>query len=39
MEFVMNPDGSMSPKEDPQGNQPQAPAAAQQPAPTPEPRG
>ena len=35
MEFVMNPDGSMSPKENPQGNQPQANAAAQQPAPTP----
>ena len=35
MEFVMNPDGSMSPKDDPQGNQPQAPTAAQQPAPTP----
>ena len=36
MEFVMNPDGSMSPKEDPQGNQPQAPTATHQPAPTPE---
>lgn len=35
MEFVMNPDGSMSPKEDPQDTQPQAPGAAQQTAPAP----
>lgn len=35
MEFVMNPDGSMSPKEEPQGNQPQTPDTAQQPVAAP----
>jgi len=35
MEFVMNPDGSMTPKEDPQGATPDTPEAAQQPAASP----
>lgn len=35
MEFVMNPDGSMSPKDEPQGNQPQTPDTAQQPVAAP----
>ncbi len=35
MEFVMNPDGSMAPKEDPQDSQQQAPGAAQQTAAAP----